>query len=122
MSDSNDNATKGSGKNTLELYAKDLAIREKELATRSKEVDNNLKYALASLEAQERDRKNQREHEDENLRRNNVSGRIFMLLFAGIVVATLHYGHANWLTEIFRLFIVAVGGYWWGFGKGRRRP
>lgn len=118
---SNDGTSKNDDNSSLELQAKGLEIREKELATRSQEIDYNYKYARASLEAQERDRKDQRLHEDKEQRRNNISATVLITFIAALIGMAIHYDQADWVTEVFRLLIVAAGGYWWGFGRGKRR-
>lgn len=102
----------------IDLQTKELDIKTKELNLREKELVHNQEYALAALQAQKEDRKENRQTYSAILQmrgRYFCIGLFFVLVFAG---SAIYMGKSEIVTEALKVLIPslasAVGGFFWG--------
>jgi hypothetical protein len=101
--------------------AKELELRAQELALREKQDGYNFDYAKKTLDAQERDRK----HERECTRKSRVD--FYYLIFGVVLLVALLLGILAWIgrgdiaLEIIKALFFLISGGAGGYGIGRSR-
>lgn len=105
----------------LEVQGKELTIRARELDVRQAELNNGAKWAEASLQAQERDRKDERAHRRKITAYRYVASGV--LLFACLIFAgfALHLDKDAIVLEALKLVGSAMVGFGGGYFYGKAR-
>ncbi|AXT46334.1 MULTISPECIES: hypothetical protein [Chromobacterium] len=106
----------------LEVQAADLGVRRQELEVRSQELLHNKEYAVSLLEAQERDRENERKHQQEIAKQRSGGSLVVFLLILVFAAVALYLNKDEVVKDIVKIVIPAVfaglGGYQYGKNQG----
>lgn len=103
----------------LEVQGKEIEVRAQEVGVKQLEVRAGYRFSKASLEAQERDLKNQRE-ESRSKRRDHLLFSVFaLLLLAAILVYMLQTGKDELAKEILKALVFISAGGASGFFAGK---
>jgi hypothetical protein len=93
-------------------------VQRKELAVREKEIELNKEQATASIQAQIKDRENQRSHQRSLHTQNQRYGAgiaVVVLIFLGVLI---WMGERDIALELIRIAVYAGGGYYAGKAVG----
>lgn len=110
----------------LDIQAEEIKLRKQELEIRGQEAKHNATYAEKALDAQERDRVDQRKHETRVVRDRLIFAGIVLGLIVVLSVVALKHGEpeiVKTLIQTFSSMVVGVfGGFFWGKAVGARPP
>lgn len=105
----------------LRLQHRQIDLREKELEHKKEEASRGFEFAKASLSAQVDDVKTVRTQQAQSARYGIVIAVIALVIIAGIVMYSLYLGKEQFVLELAKLIIAALGGGGVGYAIGQRK-
>jgi hypothetical protein len=105
----------------LDLQKKELQIKEVELGLREKALEHSHSYAIKSLEANERDRKEQRKFFTNIVKHSTWIGVAVIIIFAALVSYILYLNKEQILIDIIKYVFIAGGSGTGGYYIGKNR-
>ena len=103
----------------LSNQEQEIQNKGKELEIRRLELDRNAEFAKASLEAQAKDRNNERAAYSLLHKRNAYFWGFIVLCILGFAMALILSDKDSILIELIKLVAVGAGGFGIGFQRGR---
>ena len=119
MAQEHDSDESGDLHKYLANQEKELAIKGQELSVRQIELQNNVEYAKAELEAYALDRRDERGLQDRFHKRNTVSGSIVLAFLMAAILALIFFDKEAILSQLIQITVAGFGGYHWGRHKQR---
>jgi Trk-type K+ transport system membrane component len=105
----------------LEFRKQELETRREELELRKQESGQAYEFAKDSLKVQEGDLKEYRQQEKRESWQVVIIVISVLLVVAAVLVYALHRDKDQFVLELFRLVLSALGGGGLGYGLGRRK-
>ena len=97
-----------------------------EIALRDREGERQLEYALSNLAALKQDAHEHREHLAKTSRTNTLANLAVIVLLLGFILIALSMGKDQFILELTKYTLAALGGggvgYIWGFKRGATPP
>lgn len=100
----------------IEVQTREQALRGQELQIRTKEIEHQSKHASEILEAQERDREKERDHNRRIQKGRLITGGIITTLVLVFVGAALFMNKDSVVLEITKLVLAFLAGGAGGYG------
>lgn len=107
----------------LEVQKEEIVLKREENALREKEIDNQFKYSMRSLEIQEGLFKTSPTERRKDRWQMVIAGAIAFLLVVAFFVYLFEIGYGNLASELIKVLTGVIfgagAGYGFGFHKGR---
>lgn len=108
-------------KEMIAVQKQTLTIKLKELERDSAEIEFNKKIAQSSIDAQERDRKHEREENTKRQSHKYYFGLAIVILIFAFSAYALHLGRTDILMDVLKVVVGFVGGLGFATYKTRSR-